>query len=225
MPIFQEYPPSDLLYALIDLYFRQVNDYTPLLHEFIFKKAVNSGLHLRDGEFGATVLLVCANGARFSSDTRVLLEGQDYHSAGWKWFMQVEEARRSLFSPAKLYDLQVYVVRLTILQTSIVLTAAQQLYSSCSYSCKAPTSCKRHGCSSGQQFAQSWTLVHTEGICTVQDRGSRRSFGSVQSGMFLLLCFNGSPVSTRMLSILMDDQDFSDCGLVLIVWTREDAMH
>ena len=111
MSAFQEFPPPDLLYALVELYFRRMNDHNPLLHEPTFRKSVDRGLHLHHGDFGATVLLVCANGARFSNDPRVQLDDQGQQSAGWKWFKQVEEARRLQFAPAKLYDLQSYAVR------------------------------------------------------------------------------------------------------------------
>lgn len=112
MPPFPDFPPDDLRDSLVDLYFRTLNDDTPLLHEPTFKEAVASGLHLQDGRFGATVLLVCANGARFSSDPRVSaemhVEGQ---SRGWKWFKTVQTGRKLLLVPAHLYDLQIYVVR------------------------------------------------------------------------------------------------------------------
>ena len=113
-PVFEEssFPPRDLVDALVDLYFRHMNHHFPLLHEPTFKKAVEAGRHLRDGGFGATVLLVCAIGSRFTRDARVLLEGSDHpHSAGWRWFRCVERARRLSFAPAKLHDLQVYAVR------------------------------------------------------------------------------------------------------------------
>ncbi|KAM5544333.1 hypothetical protein V8D89_001993 [Ganoderma adspersum] len=112
-PVFEEgsFPPRDLVDALVDLYFRHTNCHYPLLHEPTFKKAVEAGQHLRNGGFGATVLLVCAIGSRFTRDPRVLLQDCDHpHSAGWMWFRQVEGARRSSLAPAKLHDLQVYAL-------------------------------------------------------------------------------------------------------------------
>ena len=112
MPLFTDFPPDDLRDTLVDLYFRNLNDYLPLLHEPMFKEAITSGVHLRDSGFGATVLLVCANGARSSSDPRVLEEpSDDKQSSGWKWFKEVQMKRRLLLAPAHLYDLQIYVVR------------------------------------------------------------------------------------------------------------------
>ncbi|RDX40746.1 hypothetical protein OH76DRAFT_1365731 [Lentinus brumalis] len=106
-PLFDDFPPGDLLDTLVELYFRKINDMLPLLHEPIFKQSIQDGLHLRNGGFGATVLLVCANGSRFVRDPRVLLDGSDdWHSAGWRWYQQVEDRQKLELAPAKLYDLQ-----------------------------------------------------------------------------------------------------------------------
>ena len=113
-PRFEEgtFPPRDLMDVLVDLYFCHTNSCFPLLHEPTFKKSIEAGLHIRDGGFGATVLLVCAIGSRFTHDLRVLLDGSDLlHSAGWKWFLPVSAVRRLSFAPAKLHDLHVYAVR------------------------------------------------------------------------------------------------------------------
>ena len=125
-PVFAErvFPPRDLLDTLVDLYFRRMNSHLPLLHEPTFKNAIRAGKHLRDGGFGATVLLVCAIGSRFTRDPRVLLPDSDHpYSAGWKWFRAVEKVRRLSFAPAGLHDLQVYAVRdlpLRCLQREII---------------------------------------------------------------------------------------------------------
>ncbi|KAI1785317.1 fungal-specific transcription factor domain-containing protein [Ganoderma leucocontextum] len=119
--LFEEssFPPRDLMDVLVDMYFRQMNYHCPLLHEPTFKKSVAAGQHLRNGGFGATVLLVCAIGARFTRDPRVLLEDSDHpHSAGWKWFFLVQRAWRLSFAPGKLYDLQVYALMALFLQGS-----------------------------------------------------------------------------------------------------------
>jgi hypothetical protein len=49
--------------------------YLPLLHRPTFQNA--SGLHRVYLSFGAVVLLVCALGAKYSDDLRVLLDGVD----------------------------------------------------------------------------------------------------------------------------------------------------
>ncbi|KAM5544389.1 hypothetical protein V8D89_002049 [Ganoderma adspersum] len=120
-PVFEErvFPPRDLLDTLVDLYFRHMNNHFPLLHEPTFKNALRAGQHLRDGGFGATVLLVCAIGSRFTRDPRVLLPDSDHpHSAGWRWFRAVEKARRLSFAPAGLHDLQVYALMALFLDGS-----------------------------------------------------------------------------------------------------------
>ena len=108
----KDFPPPDLLAQLIDLFFANINDYMPLLHRPTFEQGVKDGLHLHDEGFGSTVLLVCANGARFTEDARVLLDDNPIsQSAGWKWFQQVQMVRKSLLAPPRLYDLQIYAVR------------------------------------------------------------------------------------------------------------------
>ena len=110
-PPHKDFPPPDLLTTLIDLYFANMNDFLPLLHRPTFEQGVREGLHFRDEGFGSTVLLVCANGARFSDDPRVLLDEREHpQSAGWKWFQQVQMVRKSLLEPPRLYDLQIYAV-------------------------------------------------------------------------------------------------------------------
>jgi hypothetical protein len=88
----------------------------PLLHRPTFMNAFNDGLHLRDDKFGALVLLVCATASRYSNDPRTLLEGGDHsHSAGWKWFTQVEPFSSAVLSGTELYDLQIIAVSVPLL--------------------------------------------------------------------------------------------------------------
>ncbi|KAF8625882.1 hypothetical protein AX15_005149 [Amanita polypyramis BW_CC] len=112
------YPPDDLLQDVIDLYFRHFNLFFPLLHRPTFERSVAEGLHLTNHGFGAVLLLVCAVGARYSDDRRVVLDGDDgYHSCGWKWFEQVQVVRRNLLAP-DLYDLQVHCLTVQFLRFS-----------------------------------------------------------------------------------------------------------
>ncbi|KAF8226986.1 hypothetical protein L208DRAFT_1406132 [Tricholoma matsutake] len=106
VPLFT-FPEDDLLYSLLDLYFNHFNLTLPLLHRPTFERSIAEGLHLTDSRFGSVVLLVCALGSRFSHDPRVLLDGiSTYHSAGWKWFEQVQKVKRTFVIPPNLYDLQ-----------------------------------------------------------------------------------------------------------------------
>ena len=73
----------------------------------------DDGLHLRDEKFGSLVLLVCAIASRYSRDPRVILEDGRWHSAGWKWFKQVEPISGNVLSGPELYDLQIVAVRVT----------------------------------------------------------------------------------------------------------------
>ena len=147
MPLFTDFPPDDLREALVDLYFRNLNDGLPLLHERMFKEAVASGFHLRDSGFGAIVLLVCANGARSSSDPRVLEDpSDDRKSSGWKWFKEVQTKRKLLLASAQLYDLQIYVVRSTApLSIFMNRCSSCDTRSSCLLSFKARAPLTQHG--------------------------------------------------------------------------------
>ncbi|KAI9070185.1 hypothetical protein FKP32DRAFT_1543831, partial [Trametes sanguinea] len=111
IPPHKDFPPPDLMEKLVELYFQEMNCYIPLLHRPTFEQGIKDGVHLHDEGFGSTVLLVCANGARFTDDPRVLLDGHnETQSAGWKWFQQVQMVRKSLLAPPRLYDLQIYAV-------------------------------------------------------------------------------------------------------------------
>lgn len=111
------YPDADLMPSLIDAYFEQMNYFLPLLHRPTFEKLVAEGLHYSDSMFGSVLLLVCAHGARFSEDPRVLSKGADSpRSAGWKWFEQVNAFRRTLIKRTVLYELQMIAVSCTLFE-------------------------------------------------------------------------------------------------------------
>ncbi|KIK82329.1 hypothetical protein PAXRUDRAFT_153943 [Paxillus rubicundulus Ve08.2h10] len=111
------FPDEDLGISLVNLYFVYMNCLTPLLHRPSFERKVIRGDHLHDSSFGAVYLLVCAVGSRFSDDPHVLLEGTDSeHSAGWKYFQQVQMVRKTLLGPPCLEDLQVYCLSVMFLQ-------------------------------------------------------------------------------------------------------------
>ncbi|ESK85138.1 hypothetical protein Moror_3593 [Moniliophthora roreri MCA 2997] len=113
------FPEEDLMSDLVDLYFKNINIFMPLLHRPTFERNIAEKLHLENDMFGAVLLLVCANGSRYSDDPRVLLDGVDnWLSCGWKWFDQVQLVRNSLLSPPTLYDLQFYCLSCQFLQGS-----------------------------------------------------------------------------------------------------------
>ncbi len=154
--------------SLIDLYFTRSGLYLPILHRPTFERDVRVDLHKHDQGFGSVVLLVCALGARFSNDPRVLLEGiKDQHSAGWKWFHQAHWVRRSLLVPPRLSDLQIASVSVSPLATLIrYLTPHWQL-----------SAIFLHGSSTPQL---SWNEIGM-GIRLAQDVGAhrRKVYGSV----------------------------------------------
>ncbi|KAH7926384.1 hypothetical protein BV22DRAFT_1063146 [Leucogyrophana mollusca] len=111
------FPDEDLAASLVELYFAHVNIVTPLLHRPTFERKIAQGAHMHHSSFGAVYLLVCAVGARFSDDPRVFLEGHNsQHSAGWKYFEQVQMVRKTLLGPPCLEDLQVYCLSVLFLQ-------------------------------------------------------------------------------------------------------------
>ena len=101
---------------VIDLFFYNVHPFYPILHRPTFEKSLASLLHLHDYYFGCTLLAICAIGARYSNDPRVLPGPADAppeaaeHQAGWLWFKQVRPIRKSLVPVSSVYELQLYVV-------------------------------------------------------------------------------------------------------------------
>ncbi|KAF8170993.1 hypothetical protein K438DRAFT_200738 [Mycena galopus ATCC 62051] len=101
-----QFPPYLILTQLIEFYFTRQNIYLPLLNMLIFKRGVAEGLHLRDNGFAATVVLVCAIGSRWSTESCATSCGLD---SGWALFNQVQLTTGShLMHPTTLYDLQQY---------------------------------------------------------------------------------------------------------------------
>jgi hypothetical protein len=90
---------------------------TPLLHRPTFEISLAKGEHHRDTGFAVVILLVCANGACFVDDERVLIEGASTHSAGWKWFCQIQRVQRSIITLSCIHDLQAFCVRVLPVQT------------------------------------------------------------------------------------------------------------
>lgn len=105
------FPDPELLSALVDLYFVEVNAFVPLLHRPTFESSIASQLHLRDVQFGRIALLVCGIGARYSDDPRITSWSYDEPSSpGWIMFHQAQKMGRSVLSKPSLYDIQGYCV-------------------------------------------------------------------------------------------------------------------
>ncbi|KAI0682881.1 fungal-specific transcription factor domain-containing protein [Cytidiella melzeri] len=120
------FPEADLITSLVDLFFENTGSFLPLLHRITFEQQMNSGLHFTDEGFGSVMLLVCALGARFSEDPRVLQDNTDsWYSAGWKWFGQVQSTRKLIsVRPPRLFDLQICCLAGLYLHQSILSQAA-----------------------------------------------------------------------------------------------------
>ncbi|KAJ7513120.1 fungal-specific transcription factor domain-containing protein [Mycena galericulata] len=103
------FPDYDLLQTLLRLYFDNVNAFLPLLHRPTFEAGVAQQFHLTHSGFAKTLLLVCAVGARYSTDPRVsFTDAPAAETAGWKWFDQVELCGHLVHTHPTLYDLQSY---------------------------------------------------------------------------------------------------------------------
>ncbi|KAJ7082142.1 fungal-specific transcription factor domain-containing protein [Mycena epipterygia] len=102
-----EFPGDDLLASLASLYFDNVNNFLPLLHRASFESCLRQHFHLIHAGFAKTLLLVCAIGARYSTDPCVSTPGSVMaETAGWKWFDQVDLSGYAVHTRPTLYDLQ-----------------------------------------------------------------------------------------------------------------------
>ena len=107
----QDFPPRDLIDHLADKYFEQINVYLPLLHRPTFDKALNEGRHTRNRAFGTIVLLICANGSRWSDDPRVQSEDEIFYQI--VYFLSISGCINLLpenFSFFEIFDFQGIIV-------------------------------------------------------------------------------------------------------------------
>ncbi|KAJ7847548.1 fungal-specific transcription factor domain-containing protein [Mycena leptocephala] len=112
----QFFPENDLLNALVDIYFEEINPFLGILHSPSFRQSISDGLHLSHPHFGAVVLAVCALASRYSDDPRGVLDGAtSEHSRGWKWFRQVHSLCATFSPEHSLYQLQLICLSITYL--------------------------------------------------------------------------------------------------------------
>ncbi|KAF9074634.1 fungal-specific transcription factor domain-containing protein [Rhodocollybia butyracea] len=123
------FPPNDLLFVLIDIYFHEISPYYfPLLHRPTFERSVLAGHHLADSNFGAVVLAVCALASRHSDDPRNKINPTDYEQlAGWKWFRQIQLVRPSFVDTTSIHELQLYCLACSFLSSTTVADACWPL--------------------------------------------------------------------------------------------------
>ena len=111
-PVHFEYPDMDLMQHLVNCYFDNLNIILPLLHRPSFVRSIEEGLHQVNYDFGATVLLVCAIGCRYTEDPRVVHEITTSTSCtAWKFFNQITKLKKLHYRPHSLYEAQTYPVR------------------------------------------------------------------------------------------------------------------
>ncbi|TRM65885.1 fungal-specific transcription factor domain-containing protein [Schizophyllum amplum] len=124
-PARYSFPDEDLAKELIDLYFENVQPYFPILHRPTLEQGMRASEHLKDHNFGAIVLLVCALGARFSEDPRVLSKEypSETHSRGWEWFSQAEKERRPVYTAPTLHEMQSFCLSIVFMLAASNLMA------------------------------------------------------------------------------------------------------
>ena len=182
------YPEPNLFTELVDLYFGRIQLGLPILHEPTFRQSLNDGLHMRSSEFGAVVLLVCANGARYSDDPRVIVAGSDSrHSAGHEWFSQVEFTCPTTLSPdpSVLQAMAVSFIALCVNKLDLTLVVFRSL-----------VCCTWQGSRSSQPgiYAERASVlrriwVFIAGLPTTRGHPSITNSSSVHSGETELLSF------------------------------------
>ncbi|KAF9052197.1 hypothetical protein BDZ89DRAFT_1056540 [Hymenopellis radicata] len=101
------FPPSDLIYSLVNHFLDTTNNHLCLLHGPSFRRDISNGIHYTSRQFGSVVLAVCAIASRTSNDPRVA----DGHQLGWEWFKQLRPLDSIDYaSPGCLWDLQLFVL-------------------------------------------------------------------------------------------------------------------
>lgn len=106
-----EFPETSLMLHLVDCYFDNLDLVLPLLHRPSFTRSIAQGLHEGDQSFGATVLLVCAIGCRYTNHPGVVHElSTSTPCTAWSFYNQVNVVRKAPYLPHSLYEVQVYPV-------------------------------------------------------------------------------------------------------------------
>jgi len=115
-----------LMIHLVNSYFDNLNIILPLLHRPSFMRSIAEGFHELDQNFGATVLLVCAIGCRYSDHPSVVHElSTSTPCTAWSFYNQVNGIRRVPYLPHSLYEAQIYPVSSLVHFWSGVITFAK----------------------------------------------------------------------------------------------------
>lgn len=106
-----EFPEMSLMLHLVDCYFENLDPVLPLLHRPSFMQLIFEDFHKLDQDFGATVLLVCAIGCRYTDHPRVVHElSTSTPCTAWKLYNQVNRMRKAPYLPHSIHEIQVYPV-------------------------------------------------------------------------------------------------------------------
>lgn len=162
-----EFPERDLMLHLVDCYFDNFDLVLPLLHRPSFMRSIAEGFHELDQGFGATVLLVCAIGCRYTDDPRVVHELSSSTSCtAWSLYNQVNRIRKQPYLPHSLHEIQIYPVSsLFHFRTGVVTIVKLSASFLDSYS----------------PLETPWLIIGT-GLRIMQDSGvHRKSFSKKQS--------------------------------------------
>ena len=152
-----------LMLHLVDCYFENLNLILPLLHRPSFMRSVAEGLHEVDQDFGATVLLVCAIGCRYTDHPSVVHELSTSTSCtAWSFYNQVNRIRKPPYLPHSLYEVQIYPVSSLVHFRAGVMTITK-LTAMFLESYSPPET--------------SWLIIGT-GLRVMQDSGVHRKFFS-----------------------------------------------
>ncbi|KAF7298622.1 Fungal-trans domain-containing protein [Mycena indigotica] len=104
------FPDKALMETLVSIYFDLINPIWNFLHPPTFRQSMAEGLHFTNRWFGAVVLAVCATASRYSNDPRVFIDDEREHSAGWKWFRQLEPECIRIADQDHLCQLQLFAL-------------------------------------------------------------------------------------------------------------------
>ncbi|KAH7334230.1 hypothetical protein B0J17DRAFT_770600 [Rhizoctonia solani] len=107
----EDIPPADLLSVLVDGYFDRVNTMLPILHRPLFESQLRDNLHSQDEGFARLLLVICAIGACWCEDPRVV---DDQCSAGssaaYRWFRSASRRGMNAVYRPSLINIQFMVL-------------------------------------------------------------------------------------------------------------------
>ncbi|TFK99785.1 fungal-specific transcription factor domain-containing protein [Pterulicium gracile] len=161
------FPPPDLMYSLVDLYFEKVNNLVPTLHKPTFLRDIERGVHYQDIMFGALVLAACALGAAAgSNDPRMMAPDAPLPSArGLDYVRQIWQIRKNIVSPCSLHELQFLCLLASV---SHIHYAGEGIYTICGMGIRYMQELgvhRKNGTSSTSVEGELWRRAYWTFIC------------------------------------------------------------